>query len=207
MNPSFSPKGWQSILLRSAVPDLDPDTFFKWPSPQDFDIELAHKLEALAREHYSFYAPHRDLAAFFKIEVAQHFDLFAYRETSQATMRTLALSDANDVELTRFGAAQFVLFEKVLHLARPSAVIVINALASQVYLKRRSRMFFDPSVGYYKDSFADGQEFPVFLSGMLTGIRALDRFSKDRLFWQIATALGKTWSPDASRTGAGARLR
>ena len=189
MNPSFSSAGWKSILRRSTVPGLDPHAFFQWPSPHDFDIELAHKLEALAHEHYPFFVPHRALAEVLEVDW-EHFDLFAYRETEQARMRTLALSSGNEIELTEFGQAQFELFEQLLLLAQPAAVIVINALASQVYLKKRS-LVFDSSAGYYRDSLTEGCCFPVFLSGMLTGARALDRFSKDRLFWQVTNALGK----------------
>lgn len=195
MNPSFSSKGWMNIVRRSTMPGLDPHAFFQWPSPQDFDVDLAHKLEALAHEYYPFFAPHRALAQVLETSW-EHFDIFAYRETEQANMRTLALLSGDKIELTEFGQAQFALFEELLLLARPSAVIVVNALASQVYLTKRSPVF-DSSVGYYRDSSAKESPFPVFFSGMLTGARALDRFSKDRLFWQVANALGKTWRADA----------
>lgn len=195
MNPSFSSKGWKSIVRRSTWPELDPHAFFQWPSPQDFDEALAHELEAMAHESYPFFAPHRALAK--ALETSwEHFDIFAYRETDQAKMRTLALVSGGKIELTEFGQSQFALFEELLLLARPSAVIVVNALASQVYLTKRSPMF-DSSVGFYRDSSAKESSFPVFFTGMLTGARALDRFSKDRLFWQVANALGKTWRAEA----------
>jgi len=197
MNPSFSTTGWKSILRRSEVRDLNPHDFFRWPSPQDFNIELAHTLEALAHEHYSFFAPHRYLAKALGVSWV-HFDLFAYRATKQSKMQTLAFVRGNEIKLTDFGAAQFSLFQELLILARPSAVVVINALASQVYLKMRP-LKFNSSVGYYCDPLEQGLNVPVFLSGMLTGARALDRFSRDRLFWQISRALGKTWQPRAGR--------
>lgn len=192
MNPSFSSKGWKSLVRRSTTPELDPHAFFQWPSPQDFDVGLAHKLEALAHEHYPFFAPHRALAQALNT-TWEHFDIFAYRETEQAKMRTLAMVDGGEIELTEFGKNQFKLFEELLALAQPSAVLVVNALASQIYLKMRQPTF-DSSVGFHKDSHPS---VPVFFSGMLTGARALDRFSKDRLFWQVARALGKTWRADA----------
>lgn len=192
MNPSLSSIGWESILRRSTVPGLDPHAFFQWPSPQDFNVELAHTLEALAREHYPFFAPHRALADALQIEW-NHFDLFAYRETAQRKMSMLALSNSNDIELTEFGCALFKLFEELLCLSQPAAVIVVNSLASQIYLKRRAPSF-NSLLGYHQDSFSNGHQFPVFFSGMLTGARALDRFSKDRLFWQVANALGKSTS-------------
>jgi len=195
MNPSFSSRGWKSLLQRAARPDVDPTSFFQWPSPEDFDEKLAHKLEALAREHYPFFAPHKALAAALSLPW-EHIDLFAYRETDQSKAKTLVVANELQVSLTDFGEKQFKLFEEVLSLAQPKAVVVVNALASQIYRARRT-VKFDTAAGLYSDQASTERSFPVFFSGMLTGARALDRFSKDRLFWQVANALGKTWRPDA----------
>ena len=189
MNPSFSVNGWSDILRHSTRPNTDPHLFFQWPSSPDFNIEFAHELEAVARTHYQFFAPHRDLSKSLEVKW-DHFDLFAYRETSQAIVRELVLLPGNDIELTEFGVAQFKLFEELLVLANPSAVVVVNALAARIYLKQRSPKF-DSLTGYYRDSIADGVSFPVFFSGMLTGARALDRFSRERLFWQIRSVFRK----------------
>ncbi len=194
MNPSFSSRGWKSLLQRVARPDIDPKSFFKWPSPEDFDEQLAHKLEALAREHYPFFAPHKALAAALKLKW-EHIDLFAYRETDQSKAKSLVVANESEVRLTKFGEDQFKLFEEVLALAQPRAVVVVNALASQIYRARRKPQF-DSSAGHYIDQALTERPVPVFFSGMLTGARALDRFSKDRLFWQVANALGKSWQPD-----------
>ena len=160
MNPSFSKKGWKALLRVSDTSDLDPESFLQWPSPQDFKIELSHKLEALAKKKYPFFAPHRALSSILNLEWA-HFDLFAYRETSQFNTRTLVLKEGEEIELTDFGLQQIVLFENLLQLAQPKVVIVVNALASQIYLKRRSPKF-DSSKGYYIDSFDNSKDFPVF---------------------------------------------
>lgn len=198
MNPSFSEKGWREILWRSQKPKLDPRSFFQWPTPRDFDIGLAYELEALALKHYRFFAHHRALSKALKLSWA-HLDLFAYRETDQLKVRKEVLTVDQNIKMTPFGEAQFALFEDLLKLAHPLAVIVVNALASRIYRHMRSPRF-DTSAGYYRDSFDEAQPFPVFFSGMLTGARALDRFSRDRLFWQIASALGKEWNPAAQGT-------
>ncbi len=195
MNPSFSSKGWKSILKHADMSEENPHAFFQWPRPNDFDVDKAHKFEAKGQEYYSFYAPHRALSKALETNW-EHFDLFAYRETEQAKMRPLTLMCGDRIELTEFGQVQFALFEELLMLARPSAVIVVNALASQIYTAKRSPVF-NSEAGFYTDSFANGSTFPVFFSGMLTGQRALDRFSKDRLFWQVANALGKPWRTEA----------
>lgn len=196
MNPSFSSKGWKSLMKRIARPDIDPSSFFKWPSPKDFDEQLAHELEAVAREHYQFFAPHKALSTALDMPW-EHIDLFAYRETDQSKARSLVVANASEGHLTKFGEDQFLLFEEVLSLAKPKAVVVVNALASQIYRARRS-VAFDVAAGIYRDHSCAEQTFPLFFSGMLTG-GALDRFSRDRLFWQVANALGKTWQPDAQR--------
>jgi hypothetical protein len=38
-----------------------------------------------------------------------------------------------------------------------------------------------------------GHKSPVFFSGMLTSPHSLDRFSRERLLWQVARVLGKEW--------------
>jgi hypothetical protein len=195
MNPSFSIKGWKYLLRLAKRGDIDPNDFFRWPSPLDLDVDLARGLEALAREHYSFFAPHRALAGALSRKDVHHLDLFAYRETVQSKAKELLVNDDDEVTLTDFGRHQFDLFVEVLSLAKPEVVIVINALASQIYRKLRDPEF-DTADGTYRDSLSD-HSFPVFFSGMLTGIRALDRFSKDRLFWQVAKALGRPLAPAA----------
>ena len=194
LNPSFSTKGWKSILRRSEIKKFEPEEFFKWVGPEDFDVELAHKLEAIAQEHYPFFASHRMLASALGMNWL-HYDLFAYRETDQENVRTLFVSEQKELSLTEFGSAQFLLFEKLLSKSKPAAVIIVNALASQIYIARRSPKF-NSTGGYYVDKLDDNVEFPVFLSGMLTGARALDRFSRERLFWHIAKTLGKDWRSD-----------
>lgn len=99
------------------------------------------------------------------------------------------------LELTEFGNEQFKRFEQMLALAKPKAVVVINALASRLYKKRRP-LQFDSARGHYLDNIGE-RGVPVFLSGMLTGGRALDVFSRERLYWHIAQALGKPWNPAA----------
>jgi hypothetical protein len=188
MNPSFSSKGWKGLLKHAKRPTLNPHQFFRWPSPRHFDDELAHELEVIAREHYQFFDPHRKLFNQLRRHW-DHIDLFAYRETSQKKVQSGLLASANnkDVTLSEFGLAQFNVFWRLLNLAKPCAVVVVNALAARIYVNQRS-LEFNHEHGYYSDTVGD-HSFPVFLSGMLTGGRALDRFSKERLFWQIGKAL------------------
>ena len=199
LNPSFSPTGWRSLLKHSDTPDLDPHSFFSWPSPQNFDVELVHRLEAEAEDRYSFFAPHRKLAGELKCDWV-HLDLFAYRVTEQAKLKARVLASANDIALNEFGIAQFKVFSDLLALSEPSAVVVINALASQIYASQR-KPAFEMDTGYYLDS-TNGHAFPVFFSGMLTGARALDRFSRERLYWHVCKTLRNAQSLEPPRPPA-----
>jgi hypothetical protein len=192
LNPSFLQSGWKQLLKHLGYPHLNPKEFFSWPSPAGFDIKLSLKLEQLARKHYRFFGPHRDLEKLLGHRW-DHFDLFALREKSQKAIKSIILSKRGTLTLSDFGLAQFEVFESLLELAKPAAVVIVNAFASQIYANQR-KPTPDVEVGYYRDSVG-GHPFPVFFSGIITGPRPLDRYSKQRLFWQVGKALNKKWSP------------
>ncbi|KAA0894213.1 hypothetical protein [Oryzomonas rubra] len=194
LNPSFSAKGMGSLQRKITGPNFDNKTFFSWPSPLDFDIELAQNLEVLARDNYSFFEPHRTLARVLNLQW-EHFDLFAYRETQQEKTKKQILVSTDNVKLNAFGQRQFDVFNTLLQLAQPAAVVVINALASQIYLNQRKTIFISEK-GHYQDC-TNEPGFPVFFSGMITGARALDRYSRERLYWQIGKVFGKEWHPSS----------
>jgi hypothetical protein len=76
---------------------------------------------------------------------------------------------------------------EVIEESQPRGIVVVNAQASVLY-KSNNHLAFDEHRGYYPQKLA-GRNVPVFLSGMLTGQRALDRFSFERLRWHIAKSL------------------
>lgn len=196
LNPSFSIAGWKSVLRNSKHAQVETGSVYKWQgSAQRAErVKLMSELEEVARQKYAFFGPHRCLAKSLDMKWS-HLDLFAYRETSQKKARDLLFESPNTTaKLTKFGTAQIALFKRTLALSRPRAVIVINALASMVF-RAHLKPEFDASNGYYG---LGNDQVPVFFSGMLTGGRALDRFSRDRLFWHVAKALGKCWEPTDS---------
>lgn len=193
MNPSISLTGWASIIKKSpgvcGVPTVfNPHYFFAWPRPSNFCWNTAIRLEKAARQHYSFFETHRTLSKIMNREW-DHLDLFAYRDTQQKNILSLVIDKSTTNGLTSFGESQFELFEELLFLVQPAAVIVVNALASRIYKQIRNPNF-DAKFGCYLDQLTPGScEFPVFFSGMLTGSRALDIFSRERLFWQVENVL------------------
>src|SRR6185369_13508907 len=100
-------------------------------------IGISAALEMLAREHYSFYSPHRTLATAVGLKW-EHMDLFSYRLTKQDDIKSMILDNAHLLSLSSFGLAQFRLFEKLLMLSKPRAVIVVNALGSRIYKNQRA---------------------------------------------------------------------
>lgn len=182
LNPSFSDDGWKTSLKNPRYKDIDPRTFFRWPRPLEFNADLAHELDRLAHSTYAFFEQHRKLSDHLNLHW-EHIDLFAYRETNQSAAKDKFLKSNKDYQLNDLGEKQYRLFEKMLELAAPRVVVVANALASHIYSKYRSPRF-DHLYGCYMDKISD-TDVPVFFSGMLTGQRALDVFSRERLFWHI----------------------
>jgi len=200
-NPSFSHQGWSQVLAahRRASPAqgpharLDPAEVFAWSTRHQFNLENALALEAMAHAHLGYFRWHREVARVCE-RPWTNIDLFAWRETTQSALLPLVLRRPfKELQLTEFGEAQITVFNQLMALAQPTAVIVCNAFASSLYWTHR-RVEFDPSVGHYWDE-TEGRRVPLFLSGMLTGGRALDVFSRQRLLWQVAMSLGKPWTP------------
>lgn len=94
----------------------------------------------------------------------------------------------------------------IIQKAKPKLIVVTNALAAEFFGKMKSihhsnnfekiwrgynlffedeqKQTFDPSIGAYRINLGD-QNVPLILSGMLSGQRALDIGSFERLKWQI----------------------
>lgn len=186
LNPSFSDDGWKSNLKNTPHQHIDPRTFFSWPRPPEFDMALAQHLDQLAHATYPFFEQHRRLSEYLNLHW-EHLDLFAYRETNQSAAKEKFLRPGNDHQLNDLGAMQYRLFEQMLELAEPRVVVVANALAARIYASSRAPRF-DDEAGCHIDRINE-HDVPVFFSGMLTGQRALDVFSRERLFWHIKKAL------------------
>jgi precorrin-6B methylase 1 len=187
LNPSFSIEGWKQVL--SQVDACQIERLFEYPSlKKNIDLEKILEYEERAHCSYPFFAQHSALAERLKLKW-NHFDIFACRERDQARVRACVVASENGWELTGFGNAQFEIFESLLALARPRLVVVVNALAAHIY-KHRRNIHFDTDTGAYADCTAEAQ-FPVLLSGMLTGARALDIYSRERLFWHAERLLSE----------------
>ncbi len=122
-------------------------------------------------------------------------DLFCFRETNQNFVKDLM----NDEVGRTFPKIQFDLFYKIICLAQPKVIVVCNSLARDILnyesfygsaIGVNLQYEFDEQIGtprIISDSPLKGT--PVFFSSMLSGQRALDRGSFQRLGWHINFAL------------------
>ncbi len=130
----------------------------------------------------------------------EHVDLFAVRDASQRSALDLLQPDG---VLTELAEAQLAIFDDVLVALRPKVVVVINAMASAIFKKRAgTRCALNEQHGEHNVSLG-AIPVPVFFSGMLTGRRALDVHSRERLVWHVRAAHRRSnsdWRRDESRS-------
>ena len=118
------------------------------------------------------------------------------RETEQKALDKLLQKDKG----VDFVWQQLQLAQRLLGVAQPAAIVVCNTKAwqflgldkgedgSNIWLDLKARaggMAWADTLGTYRYRGA-----PTFSSGMLTGQRALDKDSFERLEWHLRRALG-----------------
>lgn len=118
-----------------------------------------------------------------------HIDLLFFRETNQSEVNNI-LTKTNGVG---FIWGQLQISKKLIGLASPEIIVVNNTLARSFLGKDKVGgnntwlnfdFEFDEEIGTYL-----WNNTPVFFTSMLTGQRALDNGSYERLKWQVKRAL------------------
>lgn len=182
VNPSFT--------KRSIIPENQRKIgFYETSKDSDFkDIPYFEKMKELANYCETPWT---------------HIDLFFMRETKQSVIRTLGYSAID------FLNAQLEISFEIIERANPKIILVTNALASEFFgkLKTHHKGFtkiwrgydlffegdnttFNSDLGAYEINLND-RKVPLILSGMLSGQRALDIGSFERLKWQTKMILNK----------------
>jgi hypothetical protein len=113
--------------------------------------------------------------------------MFLVRHTSQANVRA-AYGDQFK-ELSAVAKAQFELFRHTLKVIAPKTVVIVNAGASHLAREGLGLTTEDRGRTYL---WRELPGVPFFLSGMLSGRRALDVFSRARLAADVRQALMRT---------------
>ncbi|WP_345969097.1 hypothetical protein WCX72_06865 [Sulfurimonas sp. HSL1-6] len=176
INPSFSSKGFESYLKDSNdFSQMDPETFYKHPNT-NFDINKSIEIENEARKKYSYFKKFHVID-----EDYEHIDLFLIRETNQAKLKGIIFTKGE--MLSVFANKQIDIFHRILLEINPRVIVVANALASQIIQTK-----FDTKIDNEKGCHIlplNGKAVPIFYTSMLTGQRALDTFSFERLKWHV----------------------
>ena len=150
-----------------------------------------------------YFEKFKDIASYCKTDWT-HLDLFFIRESKQKLIDNLTFDNIP------FLSKQLDISFEIIENAQPKLIVVSNALASEFFGKIKKRHYafdkiwkgydlffednecfkktFDDSIGTYKIQIG-GKSVPILFSSMLSGQRALDIGSYERLKWQIKFVL------------------
>lgn len=135
-----------------------------------------------------------------------HLDLFFIRETKQELIENLSYDSIE------FLNAQLKISFEIIKRANPKLIIVSNALASEFFGKKKETkhreldkiwkgidLYFEQNIWKKESTFnseigtyqieLNNNLVPIIFSGMLSGQRALDIGSFERLKWQVKMIL------------------
>jgi hypothetical protein len=116
-----------------------------------------------------------------------HIDLLFIRETSQNVVKDMGSEHLGH----RFFEEQLKISIAIIEKTQPKIIVVNNTYARDL-LKRKFDFEFDEEIGTHRIKSQNSlNNCPVFFTGMLTGQRALDLGSYERLIWQIKYVLKK----------------
>jgi hypothetical protein len=175
LNPSFSKKAFNTILKDTDYESVrkDLESYFSLKNYSTNKIQHLQKIAKLAREKYPYYKKFKDIAYELNMDW-EHIDLLLMRMTNQKEVEKIKNEDEN------FFNAQIEINIKMMYDLKPQLIVVENAFASKI-LKERLEPKFDKYIGTYRTQ----NKTPMFFSGMLTGRRALDLGSLERLKWHL----------------------
>ena len=127
--------------------------------------------EKFKEDYRRFYQHFDDLSNNMKWS---HLDLFFICEKSQKIIE----ENINN----KFLIEQFNISNEIIRIISPKIIVVGNAYASR-YIQEQFKCTFDDNIGTFR--IIEYNNIPIFFSGILTGGRALDVGSRDRLKWHI----------------------
>lgn len=186
LNPSFVP----AEIRKHSGADTDLK-YLRWQNGKDANIKKCLVLDTKMRQNYpKFFGIFEKIAKRVTGDESkwEHVDLFFNRKTSQKDFVKQILENP---DLKTYRTKQLDLSEQLMCSVHPKAIVVANKRASDEF-KKRFRPRWRPERGYHTVAFDDGKPIPVFLCSMLSGQRALDIYSRQRLEWHIKKALGRS---------------
>jgi tetratricopeptide (TPR) repeat protein len=179
LNPSFSKNAFKKILnketnYKEIINKLD--QFFSLNNFSKEKMKIFQGIAQLSRENYQYFTKFKEIARDIENNESnwEHIDLILMRQTNQKEIEKLMKNHNKFIE------KQIDLNIKIMYLLKPELIIVENAYASKI-LHKRLNLEWDNSIGTYRLD----KQTPLFFSGMLTGKRALDLGSYERLKWHL----------------------
>lgn len=159
------------------------------PSFRKGDEILEEKFYQLTQENHTdpYFNKFQDISNHTKLPWA-HIDMLYCRETKQDKVYELSKSALG----TKFIREQLSITNQILEQVNPKIIVVTNSLArwfigydDQHWLNHRFE--FDKNIGTKRIITEDSKlkGIPIFFTSMLSGQRALDNGSFDRLKWHI----------------------
>ena len=173
----------QSILFVGINPSNSDNSFKKefYYSPQD-------------ASHHKYFKKFNDVSKKVNLHWT-HVDLLFIRKTEQKMIERIE-QDYGQTGMD-FISEQLNISKEIIELSQPKIIVVNNTLARK-YLGEKSKYYcgfqftFNHELGTYLICNSKKLEnVPVFFTSMLTGQRALDNGSYERLIWHIQFVLNK----------------
>lgn len=188
LNPSFP----EFVKLPAPLEGARYQEYMEWRGGNADQARIL-QIESETTSLYPYFRKFQEIER--EVGVSQfHVDLFCYRETSQKTIISKMFRDFESHNLENFGRQQLDLAVNFIRDLKPKVIVVCNATASRIFCKEFQINLlsdFDAEAGYHSKRVSNSISIPVFFSSMLTGQRALDTFSYQRLKWHIKRALEK----------------
>lgn len=187
LNPSFNKKAIKKFLKETHYKNYD----FVWSkvskkNPGEYVKEIV-EIEGLAKE-YPFYKKFKELATCLN-SPWEHIDLFFFRQTKQNEFKKFICTDKKQIVLTDFGKKQLKISLGMIELIQPSIILVANASASGIVIEKKE-IFSGTFTKYgFHTTEVGNRKVPIFFSSMISGQRALDNNSFERLKWHMKEAL------------------
>lgn len=189
LNPSFSEEGFSTYLQKTDdYCDIDVREFFAFPVSVSFNIKMSADIERQMKKDYPYFKPFGNLLEGTG-EEWEYLDLFYVRETSQEKLKRVILFED---KLSNFAQKQLEITKDIIEQIQPKVIVVVNALASRIFKGEYPdlqsnvpfNIQFNEQSGCYLTEIG-GKTIPTLLSSMLSGQRALDIFSRERLRWHL----------------------
>ena len=152
------------------------------------------EMTSIIKEVHPYFAKCREISKETGINW-EHMDLFFEKETNQKNVIHDYIEkesfNSKNIKLDKFAERQLEISMLAIEAIEPKIIVVINALASKILkqqYKEDKLSKLDEDKGFYTVKL-NNKDIPIFFSGMLTGQRALDDGSYERLKWHIRSAL------------------